>query len=119
MTLRTPPWAVFAVEGVVTRVLDLTAARNQERLGTSLSELTGEWRYTQARHFRGEGPLPPTQLLGKAAYETERITGLLYRSARDTFDGLGLMIFPDRLRRGRVNFLSVFDPRERLSQRLP
>jgi RES domain-containing protein len=41
-TLRTPPWTVFAVEGIVTGVLDLTDARNQERLGTSLSELTGE-----------------------------------------------------------------------------
>jgi len=118
-TLRTPPWAVFAVEGIVTGTLDLTDSRNQECLGTSLSELTGDWRYTQARYLRGESSMPPTQLLGKVAYESERITGLLYRAARNTVDGLSLVVFPDRLDHERGDSLAVYDPHKQISQRLP
>ena len=118
-TLRTPPWTLFAVEGFLERVLDLTDPGTQHRLGTSLAELTGDWRYSQALHLRGEAPLPPTQLLGKAAYESGRITALKYHSARRVGEGLGFAVFADRLVKGRASYLEIYDPDALIQQVLP
>lgn len=118
-TLRTPPWTVFAVEGFLQKVLDLTDPRIQGRLGTSLSELTGDWRYSQALFLKGEAPLPPTQLLGQIAYETGAIVGMKYHSAKNTGKGIGVVIFSDRLVKSRSSFLEVYDPHELIGQRVP
>jgi RES domain-containing protein len=118
-TLRTPPWTVFAVEGFLQKVLDLTDPRLQGRLGTSLSELTGDWRYSQALYLKGEAPLPPTQLLGQIAYETGAIVGMKYHSAKNTGKGTAVVVFSDRLVESRASFLEVYDPYELIRQRLP
>lgn len=118
-TLRTPPWTLFAVEGFLERVLDLTDPGVQKRLGTSLAELTGDWRYSQALHLRGEAPLPPTQLLGKVAYDSGRITAMKFHSAKRVGEGWGFVVFSDRLSKGRASYLEVYDPGKLIRQNLP
>ena len=118
-TIQTPPWAVFAVKGVLERILDLTDLRVQAELRTSLSELTGQWRVPQARYLRGEGPLPPTQHLGQVAYETGSILGMKYDSAKNEGEGFNFVVFSDRLASGRSSFLEVYDPHDYIRQRVP
>lgn len=119
-TLRTPPWTVFAVEGVLIDVLDLTDPLVQSQLGTSLAELTGDWRVGQSRYLLGEAPMPPTQRLGQAAYESgAEIVALRFPSARRPDRGINLVAFAERLRPDKVGYLDVFDPNGRIRQRLP
>lgn len=114
VTLDPQPWVVVSVDGILTDVLDLTDQRIRDRLGTTLAELTGDWLYTQS-----SGATPPTQLLGRLAYESERITGLLYVSARNPERGKGIAVFAERLTSDRLDYLESVDPDGRLHQRLP
>lgn len=116
---RTPPWVVFTVDGYLERVLDLTDPTVQRRIGTSLAELTGDWRYSQEIFRKGKGPLPPTQLLGRIAHETGGIVAMRYHSAKNVDGGMGLIVFADRLVVGGASFLEVYDPHKSLQQRLP
>jgi hypothetical protein len=118
-TIRTPPWAVFAVEGFLERVLDLTEPDVQSRLGTSLAELTGDWVFSQELHKEGKGPLPPTQLVAKIAYEIGTVVAIRYRATRNIKTGVNLVVFADRLTPGQPSYLSVYDPSSLLRQRLP
>lgn len=117
VTLRTPPWTLFAVDGVVDGILDLTDPELVESLGTSLDALSGNWRLSQELFLEGDGPLPPTQLLGNVARESGRVAGLRYHSAKNPGKGLGFAVFPDRL--GSTSHLEVYDPNRVLEQRLP
>jgi hypothetical protein len=119
VTMRTPPWTVFAVDGFLERVLDLTEPAIQASLGTSLAELTGDWRFSQSLYGRGEGPMPPTQLLGKFAQESGRIGAMKYHSAKNTGRGFGYVVFSDQLQSRRASFLEVYDPHELIRQRTP
>lgn len=119
LTLRTPPWTVFAVDGFLERVLDLTEPVIQASLGTSVAELTGDWRFSQALYGRGEGPMPPTQLLGRLAQESGRIGAMKYHSAKNTGRGFGFVVFPDRLSSRGSSFLEVYDPHDLIRHRLP
>ncbi|HKH47815.1 MAG TPA: RES family NAD+ phosphorylase [Thermoanaerobaculia bacterium] len=118
VTLRTPPWTVFAVDGFLERVLDLTDPGVQRRLSTTIAELTGDWRFSQTLHLSGAAPLPPTQMLGKAAYESGRIVAIRYHSAKLTGRGTGFVVFADRLSKGS-SVLEVYDPNNKIRQRLP
>ena len=60
-----PPWVLITVEGVLLRVLDLTALGVQSALGTNGQELTGAWRHIQAI-----GQEAPTQTLGRVCHCT-------------------------------------------------
>ena len=73
------------------RVVDLTRPEVRRALGTDLNEMTGPWRV-----FRGRG-LPPTQLLGREAYNSGRFLAIRYPSARNP-GGVCLAVFEDRLR---------------------
>lgn len=118
-TLRTYPWTVFAVDGVVTNILDLTDPNVWPSLGTNLQELTGDWAYGQDQHLLGRGPLPPTQLLGQAVYNGGVIAGMKYPSAKNVGRGEGLVVFSDRLVVGGPSHLAVYDPHRLLEDRLP
>ncbi len=117
--IRTPPWTVFAVEGFLQRVLDLTDPDVQNRLGTSLPELTGDWLLSQDLHQEGKGSLPPQQLLAKVAYDLGTIIAMRYRSAKNIRTGVNLVVFADRLTPGGSSFLNVYDPSTLLRQKLP
>jgi RES domain-containing protein len=107
------PWTLIPVTGNLPDVLALTDPEIQRALQTSLSELTGHWRLTQA-----SGGTPPTQLLAQAAYDTGTIVGLYYVSAKNPASGRGIAVFADRLVPGR-HLLEVIDPSGAFSQRLP
>jgi RES domain-containing protein len=114
LALDRQPWVVLSVDGVLTKVLDLTDPTILERLGTSLAELTGDWAYSQEI-----GRTSPTQILGRAAYESRSFVALWYASARDPQRGSNLAVFADRLHDFPPSYLQVIDPSGRLSQRLP
>jgi len=83
-------------------------------LGASLAELTGDWRFSQELYLSGKGPLPPTQLLGKIAYETGKFVAIIYHSVRNVRGGCGYAIFASG-----ASFLEVYDPHELIRQHLP
>lgn len=113
-TLDPQPWVVLSVDGVLTNVLDLSNPVIRNRIESSLAELTGDWLYSQEI-----GETPPTQLLGRVAYESGAFVGLLYASARDPRRGRNIAVFADRLRDFPPSYLEVIDPSGRLNQRLP
>ena len=118
-SINTPPLAIFAVEGVLDHVLDLTDAEVEAALGTSLAELTGDWWFSQERHLKAQGPMPPCQLLGKVAYLSGRFDAIQYRSAKNVGTGIGWAVFSDRLTRRSRSFLQVQDRYGLIGQRLP
>ena len=108
VTLRTAPWALVSVDGIVTNVLDLTDAATLKTLGTNEQEMTGVWAKTAN---------PPTQELAQAAYHSGKISGLKYGSAKHP-GGLNLVVFPERLAPPSIDYLEVFDPHGHLAQRI-
>jgi len=119
LTLRTPPWTVFAVDGILTELVDLTDAAVQRTLGTNLQELTGDWVVSQDQYLKGDGPLPPTQLLGQVGYESGVMLGFKYPSSKSVADGYGIVVFSDLLVSCSPSHLEVSDPDGDLEQRLP
>jgi RES domain-containing protein len=110
--LRAGPTVVLTIDGVIADTLDLTEPSIQQQLGTTLAELTGDWRYTQR-----VGGIPPTQLLAGIAHETATIHALLYRSAKNPDQGTNLAVFTERFGSGGPCYLEVHDPSGRLYQR--
>jgi hypothetical protein len=88
--------------------LDLTDASTLTALGTTAQEMTGTW---------AAAAQPPTQLLGGLAYDSGRIVGIKYASAKHP-GGINLVVFSDRIRRAAGNHLEVYDPHGNLTQRL-
>jgi hypothetical protein len=102
---------------VLDRVLDLTDHEVEAALGTSLAELTGDWRLSQERYLQGGGPMPPSQLLGKLAYESGRFDAIQYPSAKNVGRGTGWAVFTECLpKRG---YLQVKDEYGLIEQQLP
>ena len=73
--LKTNPWVVVTMDGVLHDIVDLTNAGVQRELGTSIQELTGDWSYTQSTIGLAE-----TQRLGEAGYASQDILGFKYPS---------------------------------------
>jgi hypothetical protein len=96
------------VEGIILSVLDLTDSATLAALNTSPQEMTGAWVTS---------PHPPTQILGQAAYDSGRITGMKYASAKHP-GGMNLVVFSDRIQIAPGSFLEVYDPHGNLAQRL-
>ncbi len=106
--VRSAPWVIVSVDGWLNHLLDLTDPAVLASLGTTDAEMAGSWVKT---------PHPPTQALAQVAYNTGRITGIQYRSAKHP-PGLNVVVFPDRISRSAQNYLEVYDPQGKLSQRL-
>ena len=106
--LRAAPLVIISVDGVVSRVLDLTNAATLALLGTNEQEITGTW-VKVAR--------PPTQTLAQAAYDSGGIAGILYPSAKHP-GGMNLVVFSDRLVTTPTDYLEAYDPAGNLPQRL-
>jgi RES domain len=115
----TPPWVLLTVIGQATDVIDLTDLAVQAEFGTTSSELSGEWVWSQKEFLLGRAPMPPTQLLGQLAYGSRVIKGLRFRSAPNVSSGAALLLFPDRLT--SADSLDVYDNESPpvLAQRLP
>jgi RES domain-containing protein len=108
VTVATDPVVTFAVDGVLTDVVDLCEPDVQTSIGTTTSELTGSWRLASPA---------PTQELGRAAHASGVIMALRYPSAKHD-GGMGLAIFTERLSLNVANYVEVIDRHKRISQRL-
>ena len=105
------PYVHVPIRGALQKVLDLTRTDVLERLGTSEDQLGGAWRILNAK-----GGEAPSQRLGHAAYRSERIEAIAYRSTMWA-GGLCLAVFPERLVSG--SWLEVEDPDGILRERVP
>lgn len=108
IALRSAPWALVTVDGIVSRVLDLTDPATLAGLETTEQEMIGPWATTVN---------PPTQELGRAAYDSGGIAGVRYNSAKHP-GGRNLLVFPDRLVPASSDYLEVYDPDGNLKQRI-
>jgi hypothetical protein len=112
------PQVMMTIDGVLSDILDLTDSGVQSALGTSRQELTGEWLIQQADYLAGRANMPPTQILGRAAFEAAEIVGLRYSSTKNA-SGFGIVVFTVRLTRGR-QFLELYSKGSKLlSGRIP
>jgi len=112
------PQVMMTVDGVLSDVLDLTDVSTQQALGTTHQELTGSWLVQQSSYLAGQGPPPPTQVLGQEAFGARRVVGLRYPSSKNP-KGAGLVVFTGRLRPNQ-HVLRVFNQRGgKLQQSLP
>lgn len=108
-TVPSFPWALVPVDGIVSRVLDLTVPSALKAFGTNEQELTGVWQAMAAA---------PTQVLGQAAFDSGRISAIRYRSAKNLGGGINLVVFPTRLLSTPTDYLEVMDLRGHLTQRI-
>ena len=103
------PQVMMTVDGVLSDVLDLTDVSTQQAVGTTHQELTGSWLVQQSNYLAGQGPPPPTQVLGQEAFDARRVVGLRYPSSKNP-KGVGLVVFTSRLRPNQHS-LKVFNQR--------
>ncbi|HHO55281.1 MAG TPA: RES domain-containing protein [Trueperaceae bacterium] len=94
------PRILLSIECQLTKVLDLTDDKIVSELKTSFQELTGSWL------LYSKDSLAPTQLLGKACFESGIIEALKVPSAQDP-RAFNLAIFPERLQEN--SRIQVFD----------
>jgi RES domain-containing protein len=106
--VRSAPWVIVSVDGMLNNLLDLTDAATLAALQTTEQEMTGTWV---------KASKPATQVLAQAAYDSGRIVGIKYGSAKHA-GGLNLVVFPDRISVSLGNFLEVYDPHGNLTQRI-
>ncbi len=86
-------------------IADLTEERTQSLLGTTVQELTGDWKGYDKRGPRTTVRTPvglaPTQRLGESLYSTPGLEGFLTVSAKVPTCP-NLVVFPDKLQRGSL-----------------
>lgn len=113
------PLALLTVAGALTDILDTTDVAVQSLLGTNQQELTGDWVKAQDKYLKGLGPMPPTQVLGQAAFDVGGIAGLLYESTKSPTSGMGLLVFTGRLAAAGTYLQLYNKPAGKLQQRIP
>lgn len=106
------PTTILPVKVDLDSVLDLTDNSIIQILDTNISELTGEWRYSQI------SSTAVTQKLGQTAFESNRIKAIKYHSAKDPGKGKCLAIFIDRLIKGEDQ-IECIDNSKKLSVIIP
>jgi RES domain-containing protein len=111
------PLLVFAAQVRLPAVVDLCDAAVQAALQTSEAELTAPWLRAQERCRTRGGPLPPTQVLGRAASQSGVILALRYPSCRRP-GAENLVVFTDRLA-ALAGGIELHDTTGTLMQALP
>ncbi len=106
-----PPIILFQCSVYIEAILDLTLPEVQAALGTNEEELTRPWRLLQKR-----GGMPPTQTLGRLAFDSGRFQSIRAPSGRSR-GGVCLAVFTGRIT--APSFVEVYDPYGQLSARLP
>jgi RES domain-containing protein len=105
-------WAVINVQLQLNRVVDFTKRSERRKVGTTVQELTGDWRSYLLRNPNPKLRKPywtsvPTQKLGHALHGVRDIEAFLTYSARVP-TRQNLIVFPSKLRPG--SFLEFQDP---------
>jgi RES domain-containing protein len=103
-------WTTLNVTVRLQAVADLTGTANQDLLGTTAQELTGDWLGYRLRspHTPVQEPtgLAPTQELGAALYRVPGLEAFRSLSARAPYHEV-LVLFPEKLSAGsRVSWLN-------------
>lgn len=101
------PQVMMTIDGALGDILDLTDGVIQQALATTHQQLTGAWVLQQSLHLAGQGPPPPTQVLGQQAFLSRLVVGMRYPSAKNP-QGVGLVVFTNRLQPNRHS-LTVFN----------
>ncbi|CAM3231820.1 RES family NAD+ phosphorylase [Filibacter tadaridae] len=96
-----PPRVFISLVIQLGSVLDLCNESNWDILQTSYQELTGNWK-----NHLNQTPAP-TQLLGKATYDSQRFEAIQFYTAKGE-PKRNIVIFPDLLKKG--SFVNVYDP---------
>jgi RES domain len=112
------PQGMMTVDGVLTDILDLMDIPTQTALGTTYQELTGLWLIQQAAYRAGQGPMPPTQVLGEEAFGVGGIVGMRHPSSKSP-QGVGVVVFTARLVAGQQRLRVFNQPAGKLQQSLP
>ena len=99
-----PAYAIFPVDVDLQCVIDLTRDDMQEAVGTSLEELTGDWRAARKRQLKQPQKRVVTHDLGAAVKEAG-FEGLKYYSAYDS-RRWNMVVFTENLTR---EFQVIFD----------
>jgi hypothetical protein len=113
------PLVLMSVLGALTNLVDTTDPVVQTALGTNQQEVTGNWAQAQAKYLAGTGPMPPTQVLGQAAFDAGGIAGLIYESTKSATNGKGILVFTDRLAAAGSYVELYNEPGGKLLQRIP
>jgi hypothetical protein len=113
------PLVLVSVLGVLTNLLDTTDPVVQAKLGTNQQELTGDWAKAQVKYLAGAGSMPPTQVLGQAAFDVGGIVGLIYETTKSPTNGKGILVFTDRLVAAGIYVELYNEPGGKLQQRIP
>ncbi len=113
------PLVLMSVLGVLTNLVDTTDPLVQAALGTNQQELTGNWAQAQAEYLAATGPMPPTQVLGQAAFNAGGIVGLIYESTKSATNGQGILVLTDRLAAAGSYVELYNEPGGKLQQRIP
>ncbi len=96
-------WTILNINVQLQQIVDLTQVSNQDQLGTSAQELTGDWLgYTQRNPNTSVGQpvgAAPTQELGAALFATPQVEGFLTLSAKLPYHK-NLVVFPSKLQTG-------------------
>jgi RES domain len=79
------------------RVADLCEEAERRLIGTSVQELTGKWENSPDREV-------PTHRLGLALFRVKGLEGFLFPSSKPS-GGKNLVVFPDKIDRGRSSIL--------------
>jgi hypothetical protein len=100
-------WAILNVEVRLQEVADLTREDEQERLKTTVQELTGNWRIYLPQGAAGSSAAPsklaPTHYLGDALFSLPGLEDFLTISAKQREKNL--VVFPEKLQAGsRIEF---------------
>jgi|SRR5579871_5135244 len=95
------PWSLIAVQVDLQAVIDFTQRASRRLIGTSVQELTGDWRgYALRRPARLRGGVHgadvPTQRLGRRLVRIRGLEGFLSYSARIATRRT-LMVFPHKM----------------------
>jgi len=101
-------WTIINVRVRLQRVADLTVVGQQDLLGTTAQELTGDWEGYHLRNRRTSVSEPiglaPTQELGAALYSLPDLEGFRTVSSKVPY-AMNLVVFPQKLQPGsRVEF---------------
>jgi len=94
-------WVIINVEIQLNQVVDLTRASERRLIDTTVEESTGDWRGYLLRNPNPAVSPPyytnvPTQRLGHAMHEVEKLEGFLTYSARSA-TRKNLVVFPGKL----------------------
>jgi hypothetical protein len=115
-------WTILNVRVHLQNVVDLSSVVEQRKLGTTVQELTGDWRGYRLRSAVSSVSQPiglaPTQNLGQAIFGLTGLEGFEYTSSKVPHQRC-LAVFPQTIRQQTTSSVSFFDPIKKKNLTIP